>query len=257
MSFSAEWLTLRAPADARARSERLMAMAAHGAGERTGEIVDLGSGTGATVRALGPLIVGPQAWRLVDADEALMERAEARAGTTLTRHVADLAQNPAPWDEPPRLVTASALFDLVSKPWIDAFADAVARSGAPLLALLTFDGRLALSPPRAGDEAMIAAFHTHQRMDKGFGPAAGPDAAHHLATALEARGYTVHRADSAWHLSADADGAMMAAILDGWAEAARELGTLQDESIDRWRCDHARPDTLLVGHEDLFAAPPG
>ena len=73
VSFDADWLELREPADRAARDSGLLAAAAGYLGGALA--LDLGCGTGATVRAFG----GVGRWRLVDADPALLEIAGARA----------------------------------------------------------------------------------------------------------------------------------------------------------------------------------
>lgn len=260
--FSVDWLTLRAPADARARSAELIAMAAdhlRAAGEV--RIVDLGAGTGATMRALAPQLPTPQHWTLIDADPALLDAARTwftaadLPDVTLECHLADLARDPAPWTTPPALVTASALFDLASRRFIGALADRLAADRVPLLAMLTYDGRLATEPEHPDDDAMREAFNRHQHGEKSFGLAAGPDGALILASALTNRGYTVERRDSAWRLEAGRDDALIAATLDGWAAAAAEL--YPDSVVPaRWlEGRRARTDHLLVGHTDVLALP--
>ena len=262
MSFSAKWLALRAPADDRARDPALAARAARLA-TRDGEparIVDLGSGTGATLRALSPHIAGPQHWTLVDADTALLAEAERLAAAAAAPNItvetrnADLAATPAPWSEPPALVTASALFDLTSAHWLERFADALAKDAIALYTVLTFDGALWLSPAHPFDGPMVDAFHAHQRTDKGFGPAAGPDAGRILAGLLAARGYRVELASTPWQLTANRDAQCMAAMLDGWAGAATQ--SLQSpEPVRNWRDFHRSADHIVVGHVDILATP--
>ena len=82
-----EWLDLREPADAAARSDELA--------ERLGRhlpaaghlvIHDLGGGSGAMVRWLAPRLPGPQHWVVHDRDEGLLELATAHgpAGAAIT-----------------------------------------------------------------------------------------------------------------------------------------------------------------------------
>ncbi|MBL6430807.1 MAG: hypothetical protein HPM95_04840 [Alphaproteobacteria bacterium] len=47
-------------------------------------LLDLGAGTGATLRALAPHIAAPQAWRLAEHDPALITRARALIGEEQT-----------------------------------------------------------------------------------------------------------------------------------------------------------------------------
>jgi len=76
--FSAEWLALREPLDMRARNKDVLDAVAIAFGDRDAlSIVDLGSGTGSTVRALTARLPKRQAWRLVDNDPVLLADAFA------------------------------------------------------------------------------------------------------------------------------------------------------------------------------------
>ena len=78
--FSSEWLALREPLDLRARNRDVLdAVAAAFRGRQALSIVDLGSGTGSTVRALSARLPTSQAWRLVDNDSILLAEAFAMA----------------------------------------------------------------------------------------------------------------------------------------------------------------------------------
>ena len=68
-----------------------------------------------------------------------------------------------------RLVTASALFDLVSGEWIEALADRVVAAGAGFHASLIYDGFMHWTPERPDDGTIRDVFNAHQRRDKGFG----------------------------------------------------------------------------------------
>ena len=77
--FSAEWLALREPLDVRARNREVLdAVAAAFPGQTALSIVDLGSGTGSTLRALGARLPKSQKWKLVDNDPVLLAEAFAR-----------------------------------------------------------------------------------------------------------------------------------------------------------------------------------
>lgn len=283
MSFSAEWLALREPVDHRSIDASLRtAVAARFADRAPMRVLDMGCGSGSNLRGLAPHLGEVQRWTLADWDERLL--AHARAAL---RQWADEAQDEAPdgalmlrkagksirvdflkvdlagdvesaLDRAPDLVVAAAFFDLVSRDWIARFAQAMARRRLPLYTVLTYDGREAWAPAHPADAAMLAAFHAHQGSDKGFGPAAGPAAAHALAQAFEAQGYEVRRALSPWRISA-ADGGLLDELAKGAAQAVRETGRLAVEQTDAWLA--ARTDASLsaraceIGHEDTFAAP--
>src|SRR4051794_13823583 len=193
--FSAGWLALREPADPHARNRALVAeLRSVFAGRDTAAIIDLGCGTGSNLRALAASLARRQSWRLVDRDPALLGAARERlaawadgsetgAGLRLRKGgfeiavcfvEADLAPGVAPLlsDGGVDLVTAAALFDLVSASWIEGFARETAAAGAAFYPALTYDGVDRWSPPHPADAAMLVGFHAHQRRDKGFGPAA-------------------------------------------------------------------------------------
>jgi hypothetical protein len=86
--FSADWLALRAAADADARArDKGLAARLGGYFASCGEVrvLDLGAGTGANMRATAPLIAAPQHWVLADNDAALLARAEPVANITVER----------------------------------------------------------------------------------------------------------------------------------------------------------------------------
>ena len=254
--FSADWLALREAADARSRSARLIGAAARDLAAVTAPVVcDLGAGTGAARRAMAGVFPAATAWVLVDDDPALLARAAA-PGVALRR--ADLAADPAPWPAGCRLVTATALFDLAAAAWLDRLAAALAAARRPLLSCLSYDGRIALSPAHPLDVAMIRAFNAHQRTDKGLGgPAAGPEAHGHLVRALQAQGFDVAEDDTPWRLSAAEDGAMIDALLSGWAGAVVGMaGVTADMAADWLAARRGDTAALAIGHRDLYARPP-
>ena len=187
MSFDPTWLDLREPADHAARSQDLLrAFAAMM--PKAARILDLGSGTGSTMRAVSPLL--PEAtWTLTDYDPALLALAKARAPEAETVQV-DLAEDLG--DVLARkadAITASALIDLVSAEWLDALVSHL--KGRVVYIALSYDGREEWLPPHEDDEAIFDAFQSHQRGDKGFGPALGAEAVPYLSAALTEAGYRV------------------------------------------------------------------
>ena len=88
---------------------------------------------------------------------------------------------------PAGLITASALIDLVSAAWLEELAALVRQTDCGLYVVLTFDGRIDWQPAHPLDLAVRNLVNRHQRTDKGFGPALGPERAPALARAA-ARG---------------------------------------------------------------------
>lgn len=277
MSFSPEWLALREPADHAARSAALMArVQRHFAGRDRISVVDLGCGAGSNLRGTFAALPDEQHWRLVDYDPALLAAARSRLAAwadsaveegdllrlgkdgksiTVAFHQADLTRDLATaLPEGADLVTAAALFDLVSAAWIDAFVAHLAGRGLPLYTVLTYDGTERWDPPHPADAAMLAAFHAHQATDKGFGPAAGPLATETMATAFAAAGYDVARAPSPWELG-PAFAGLSRELVTGFAGAVGETGRVPEADIAGWLAARRAGVTCHVGHEDLFAAP--
>jgi len=254
--FPADWLALREPADARSRSA---ALAARFAG-RVRRAVDLATGTGANIRYLAPRLDGATEWLAVDSDPALLDVVVAPAGATVRTLRLDLARAlEALAFDGVDLVTASALLDLVSAAWLDRLVGACVAARVAVLFALTYDGRIEWSPADPEDERVRALVNSHQRRDKGFGPALGPAAAEAAAGALSRHGYTVGRARADWVLG-PAEATLQAALVDGWLAAALEVAPEDTGTLAQWvgrrRAHLARANsTLRVGHEDLAAWP--
>ncbi|SHJ13917.1 hypothetical protein SAMN02745911_1794 [Aureimonas altamirensis DSM 21988] len=260
--FTSEWLTLREPADSRARNAGLLSRLVAIATELDIEdAVDLGCGTGATWRAMPADLAERLAWTMADRDALLLQEAGRQIGPRAnvsyrSLELADLAAIPIP-DR--GLVTASALFDLCSQHWIDGFVPRITTSGAVLYAALTHDGRVSFAPESAADGLVCTAFEAHQRSDKGLGPAMGPDAAPYLAARLRDAGMNVLEAPSDWILT-QADARLQRAYLDGYAAALHDDPSLPQGLLDGWLSHRfssidGGEASCVVGHCDILAWP--
>ncbi|MCB1372568.1 MAG: class I SAM-dependent methyltransferase [Rhodobacteraceae bacterium] len=256
MSFDPAWLALRAPADRAARDPGLLAAAAAYLGAAEDPVaVDLGCGLGATAAAFAGLPGVRIRWRLVDNDARLLGMAAARWGSDIETWAMDLGAVDELPLEGARLVTASALLDLMPGDWIEALAARVAGEGLAVYAALSYDGALDWSPALAGDAAVRAAFNRHQLRDKGLGPALGPAAAPALAAALARRGYAVRQAASPWRLG-PGEAELQGALIEGIAAAAEETG-MPAAAWAQARRTAIAASTCRVGHLDVLALPPG
>ena len=257
--FEARWLDLREPADRAARDSGLLAAAvAYLAARPQALAVDLGCGTGSTLRTLGPLVPGLR-WRLVDNDPALLAEAERRRppGSVVDTVLADLGDLDGLELRPARLATASALFDLASRDFVARLAARLSREKIGLYAALSYDGTISFDVPHAEDAAMVALFNAHQRGDKGLGPALGPDAGAVLADDLAGQGLDVRTAPSPWRLDASMVG-LQTKFIEGIAQAVRETGKMPEATIAGWlesRLADAASSGCHVGHLDVLALP--
>jgi hypothetical protein len=308
--FSAEWLALREPHDAAARAAELVALlprpassaqpraaltragaaamaasvSAAAPGART--IVDLGAGSGANLRWLAPRLGGPQEWRLVDRDAALLAAAEREldrwakdcgaeleshgAGGALSvrgatfecrvlRETLDLAADLARLEIPAgALVTSSALLDLVSDAWLAELTRRCRAAAADVCFALSYDGRALCDPIEPEDAEVLELFNRHQRGDKGFGAALGPAAPRRATEALERLRYRVTARPSDWRLGPRAR-EIQRALVDGWLAASVEIAPHRRHALEAWyrrRIAHvdAGRSTLVVGHVDLVGS---
>jgi trans-aconitate methyltransferase len=247
---SPDWLVLREPADAAARSGELAdRLARHLAGPLV--IHDLGGGSGAMGRWLAPRLPGPQHWVVHDRDADLLELAVADppASATVEARQSDITRLTPDDLAGASLITASALLDLLT---VDELAGMLrACAGRPMLLALTVAGRVSLSPADPLDARIGAAFNAHQRR----GRLLGPDAV--AAAVEELRGAQVFVWPSPWRL--DAEHADLAAEWTrGWVAAAceQEPALAAEAYLDR-RLEQAAAGELVVtvDHADLLVLP--
>jgi hypothetical protein len=265
IAVPAEWLTLREPADARSRS---VALADEAARMMAPPVVvhDIGSGTGAMMRWLAPLLPGPQTWVLHDwnpvlLEEAVRQSAQDAAGApvsvrTSVEHLALLGGDDFSGAS---LITASALLDVLTRQEIEAIVRACVSARVPAFFSLNVTGRVRLDPHDPGDRVFETAFNDHQRRIAGGRRLVGPDAVAAVTDLFSAAGWSVRVAQTPWLLDAS-DDRLLEEWLDGWVAAASEerpaLREWADEFV-RTRSAQRRAGSLraVIRHQDLLAWP--
>ncbi|MFG3684574.1 SAM-dependent methyltransferase [Micromonospora sp. NPDC047740] len=260
----ADWLRLREPADAAARSAELVDVVRHRLPAHRPVVVhDLGSGTGSMARWLAPRLPGPQHWVLHERDADLRALAAAElvhvaadgspvtvetCGSDITRlRAADLADA--------HLVTASALLDMLTAEEIEQIVTACA--GHPTLFAISVLGRVEFSPADPLDAEFAAAFNAHQRRTASGRALLGPHAVDATVAAFRRRGVGVQVRASPWRLGPD-QAALTAEWLVGWLDAAvaerpelvGAVGAYRDRRLAEAAAGRLR---VVLHHADLLA----
>ena len=266
---SPEWLLLREPADAAARSTELAErLGRHLATPRRLVIHDLGGGSGAMARWLAPRLPGPQHWVVHDRDAGLLRLAiadapgpaadgsavavEARRSDITRLAPADLAGA--------SLVVASALLDLLTAGELVGMLGACTGIGrCPMLLALTVVGRVTVIPADPLDARIGAAFNAHQQRTTPAGRKLGPDAVAAAVDELHGTGAEVLVRPSPWRLDA-AHADLAAEWFGGWVAAAceqepalaAEAGAYRDRRLAQAASGEL---AVTVDHADLLVLP--
>ena len=284
---SADWLALREGFDIEARNEHLTRQLVSFAVEQAEplSVLDLGSGTGANFRYLAPRLPCDQSWMLVDIDPFLLQCAEGetqrwagRQGWTVEREgdatllhggrrcwtVAgqrlDLMREVDRIDfRRFRVVTASALADLIGPAWFDDLARRCHDASVAVAVVLTYNGHRVWVPRDPDDEIIVKWFNRHQQRDAGFGPAMGPQAGAYMARRLRNLGYRVLTGRSDWSIGPE-HMAMHRALIEDAARPCCELVPQESGRIEAWaerrrRLVEEGVCQLTVGHVDILALP--
>lgn len=251
-AFEPDWLALREPADHAARDGALLAQAARCAGPDLRGL-DLGSGTGSTVRAFEQAGFDGLKWRLFDNDAGLLSIAKDRCphADCVVGNLADVEALPL---DGVGLVTVSAVLDLMSRDWVTALVARLSAANLPFYGALNYDGAMQWTPTQEDDAAVTQLFNQHQRRDKGVGAALGPASGTETAALFRDQGYDVTLAQSPWNIGPDQD-VLHGQLIDGIAGA---VGELDAAVASEWRTSRrsALPNSsAVVGHTDILAVP--
>jgi hypothetical protein len=266
-SFPADWLAARIQADHEARNRSSPAvipalikhLTAAGASARGVEVIDVGAGTGANARWLEPRLPFPQRWVYVEPDRRLLSEAHRPEGTEV--HPAGVEALPGLLDRPSsrcRLLTCSALLDILTTVAVRSLCRAGASHQVPMLLALTVTGAWQLDPSHRIDEQLRRAFNDFQRRSGH----AGPDAPRIAADTMRASGLEVHRADSPWLLTPETNAAFVDRFLTDRVSAVVEEAPKLAKAADRWLALRreqldGRALRVEVGHLDILGLPDG
>ncbi|MCW7943458.1 trans-aconitate methyltransferase [Streptomyces hygroscopicus] len=266
--YAPQWLQLREPADAAARSGDLLDPLRIRLADRAGgpaDIVvhDLGCGTGSMGRWLAPLLEGAQHWVLHDRDPYLLHFATVGAPrtaadgsrVTVTTQRGDIGRLTPDALAGASLVTASALLDVLTAEEIDTLAAACVGAGCPALLTLSVVGRVDITPAHPLDREIGEAFNAHQRR----GELLGPDAVDAACEAFTRLGASVRVHPSPWRLGAE-QAALTEEWLRGWVGAAVEERPDLEASAEAYLRERlatcvAGELRVVVHHSDVLVLP--
>jgi hypothetical protein len=273
---SPDLLLLKEAADRRAKNSDVSdALTGWFEGRPSLDVLDLHAGTGATLRALAPILAPDQAWTLyarTQSEEALardhltrwapdarttddglfIERQGQKIAVRFKRHDV-VAAGGALAEPPPDLVVIDDDLMRYPRDVIRRVVATLANRRSVIHARLVYDGRLKLQPHHAADGAFTAALHRRLMRDSGHGEATGPLAANELAEQLRHSDYSVIEGPSPLHLRA-AEAPLIRAVAKELAEAQRLVAKGHDRMIDTWL---ERPrSTLEISQTDLVGLPP-
>ncbi len=295
--IEASWLAVRRAADERARLASLplvARLAAHLAahdGESPGQIsspgraadatrgvprrvafVDVGAGTGANQEWLGPAMHAhlgsgwTQEWHLLDHDASLLAAAAPSTASWLAdnhRHVGGVETVAAVLKQltRPRVMTCSALLDLMSAAQIETLVQASVTTSQAALWSLSVTGEVVLEPVNPHDQKVADLFNRHQRGGDDRDSTLGPDAWEHAQRAFVAAGWHAEVTHTPWHLG-PGDEALTRRLLTERAAAARQAtdDAASLRRVDGWLATRladidAGELRVSVDHVDVLALP--
>ena len=265
--FSIEWLNLREASDHKARDRHLLKTAANWLNDLKSKdkvIVDLGSGTGSTIRGLQryTTLAPSIQWRLVDNDPELLAEAVHKHSEeySIESFLVDLSATQKLPLESVSLITASALLDLVSSNFIRDLCQLIREKNehqpVGFYSALNYDGCIKWTPFHPLDAAILMNFNADQRRDKGFGPALGPDATDFLKTQFHSAKFQCLSAKSPWLLDS-ADYLLTESLINGISGVAIQTDELTNSDIQDWKTLELKmlELNLLFRHTDIWVLP--
>lgn len=158
------------------------------------------------------------------------------------------------------VITANALFDLLSYDQFDTFACKLSAYNVCLMATLNYY-ETSFLPFSEEDARFVRYFHTHMTRPQKFGAAMGPNCTEEMLDLLVEHQMMVEQEGSQWHLKRY-DSTMQHYLLHFFEHAVRDLSLSPSEieDLEVWlekkkqMCrDHQLE--IIVDHSDIFAYP--
>lgn len=288
IQFATDWLEERYRFDVAARNPQVEAACLQYLSTCSPiNIIDIGTGTGANFIYLAEKFPQSQRWVLVELNPDLLKRARTRLTAWATANGYHIKPGKSSLHfkkdqqqiqvdflkgsflDLPRLlplkdydlVTASAVFDLLSKDMIQNLAQTFHENRLALLATLNYES-MSYLPIDPADEQWIGLYEAHMQRQQEFGQALGPNCSAYLESCFaRLSGEQLLRAPSRWQIE-PADTEMHRHLL-GFMETSLLEITVNGHSgkdLTAW-LEHKKQQLktqqlrLSVVHSDLFIAP--
>lgn len=282
--FTTDWLSERFRFDAAARNEAVeKACVAHFQNHARLTIVDIGSGHGSNFFYLSPKFHQHQEWYFVELNAGLLEsalnriadfaKAEKlpfnRSGGSLSFkvkgkdfnirgiHASFLELDQHISLDEVDLVTAGAVFDLLSVDLFEQLAKQLVSAGLPLLSTINYTG-MAFDPVQEKDNYFLNLYDAHMQREQAFGRSMGPQCAAWMLSFFKRYNARYLSGESNWQVSPN-DIKMHQFLLNYLEHAIKEvLISQEDHSIfEQWL---KKKKSLLkahllhtqVFHQDIF-----
>lgn len=282
--FTIDWLSERFRFDCLARNKKVeQSCINYFQGQPVLSIVDIGAGHGSNFFYLFPKFTQHQNWTLVELNADLLEAALTRmaqfakankypckrtgqtiifkAGNKEIRirgiHASFMDLKQLIRLEATDLVTAGAVFDLLSITLFEQLAQQLINSNTPLLSTINYNG-MAFSPQAEKDAYFIQLYGAHMQREQSFGNSMGPECTSLMLAFFERNNISVKVGESNWEIT-PGDVKMHHHLLHYLENAISEILFNQGEMVlfEQWIKEkkHLLETHLLntnVFHQDLF-----
>lgn len=283
-----QWLAHRFACDAEARNHEIehKFLAFFEQHQTALKVVDVGSGTGANFKYYFSRIPHQQEWILIEQNGDLIEACRAGLQTFANEKgyncqvqaklltITDSGKTATVWvmqgsvdhleqlTDLPRtdVVTANAVFDLLSYEQFDTLVGKLARHDVCLLATLNYY-ETSFLPFSEKDHRFMRWYHMHMKRPQPFGIAMGPDCSKEMLDLLTQHHMMIEQEGSQWHLK-KSHTTMHHYLLHFIEHALAELNLSPEEKQDfsawldyRKKLCRARELEIIIDHSDIFAYP--
>ncbi len=284
-AFDTGWLETRFPHDARARNPEVERACLQYCGDFNPlRILDIGAGTGSSFLYLTEKMPDQQYWTLVELNPQLLKAARERIvkwaeqyryntistaeGLQLQkgkksielafRHQSFLELSGLLSTAQFHLVTAAAVFDLLSAAMFRELAQQLMAHDIALLATLNYRS-MAFLPQSREDKKYVEAYEAHMLRPQPFGQSMGPGCCREMIRFYRERQKPLSSGPSSWNIAAS-DKAMLAFMLHFMERSIGEKILTEEKGkskFNHWMREKRRQAaeeelSLLVHHCDIF-----